>query len=78
VAKERENKPKTKDQLRIEQAQREKPPLSRILKLKDLEVRDISPCGSYREADIFSVYLARCEQGIVAQGLRVLFLRIRR
>lgn len=29
---------KTKDQLRVERAQREKPPLSRILNLKDMEV----------------------------------------
>jgi len=37
VAKARENKPMTKDQLRMERAEREKPPLSRILNLKDME-----------------------------------------
>jgi L-lactate dehydrogenase (cytochrome) len=30
---------KTKDQLRVDKAQKEKPPLSRILNLKEMEVR---------------------------------------
>ncbi|EPQ60684.1 hypothetical protein GLOTRDRAFT_31249 [Gloeophyllum trabeum ATCC 11539] len=37
VAQASENKPKTKDELRIEQAQREKPPLSRVLSLLEME-----------------------------------------
>jgi L-lactate dehydrogenase (cytochrome) len=37
VAKEREDIPKTKDQLRMERAERAKPPLSRILSVKDME-----------------------------------------
>jgi L-lactate dehydrogenase (cytochrome) len=33
---------KTKDELRVEKAQREKPPLSRMLNLKDMEVSAIT------------------------------------
>jgi L-lactate dehydrogenase (cytochrome) len=35
---ERENTPKTQDQLRVEKARREKPPLHRIISLRDMEV----------------------------------------
>lgn len=38
VTQERENKQPTKDQLRMEKAQRNKPPLGRVLSLADMEV----------------------------------------
>lgn len=34
-----ENRPKTRDELRVEAAQAAKPPLSRVLSLRDMEVR---------------------------------------
>lgn len=37
VAHDAENREKTKDELRVERAQREKPPLSQILNLHDME-----------------------------------------
>lgn len=39
VAREAASRAKTKDELRVERAQREKPPLSRILDLEQMEVR---------------------------------------
>lgn len=39
IALEAENREKTKDELRVEKAQRQKPPLSRILNIQEMDVR---------------------------------------
>lgn len=41
VQKAQESRQKTKDELRVEKALKERPPLSRILSLADMEVREL-------------------------------------
>lgn len=40
IALEAENRQKTRDELRVEKAQRQKPPLSRILNIQEMDVRN--------------------------------------
>jgi hypothetical protein len=74
MAQEAESKVKTKDEIRIEKAQRQKPPLNRILNLQDMEVGMImtKTCLFANEA------IGRSAEGAFIQGTRILFFSIRR
>lgn len=73
VIEQQQTRKKTIDELRVEEAVKRKPPLSRILSLTDMEVTTLSrfyPFGFLKRLS------GRCKAGTVLQGLGVLLLRL--
>jgi cytochrome b involved in lipid metabolism len=75
VARDAMSKEKTKDEIRIEKAQRQKPALNRILNLKDMEVGMVTmdTCHCH-----LTEAIGGSAEGVVIQGTCILFLSIRR
>lgn len=71
-----ESRPKTKDELRVEAALKQRLPLHRILSLTDMEVRRYSPRGDSTPLNV--IFLGRSKEGLVAQGVVLLQFSKRR
>lgn len=74
VANDQQSRKKTKDELRVEQALLQRPPLARILNLADMEVQ--SPVLPLTHT--LTLITGGRQKGLIAQGRSILFLRRRR
>ena len=75
VAREAESREKTQDEIRVEQAQRQKPALNRLLSLQDIEVGCLFMNTNRRLADEL---IGRSAQSAAIQSHGVLLISIRR
>lgn len=70
-----ESRPKTKDELRVEAALKQRLPLHRILSLADMEVRR---CPPHDDSPFDVIFLGRSKESLVTQGVVLLQFSKRR